>query len=176
MHAVFDPNNSYLVGGWGLILTIVGLVISVLGFVITLWQIRRTKSATDSVSIALESFKTRLKHSDASVEAARVIKYFEKSIIYMRNHDWISASDSLWEGQSLLHRLKGDLEYTGGEDKLTDRNLQTFLESIQLLQDISSKGIKGFDSSDIIKSIRIQVNILEHTIVTAQKEVQNAQQ
>lgn len=160
-------SNGLVLGAWG-------LAISIAGFSLTLWQLRRTKTATESVERAISSILRRVKTSDLSVEAGRLIKFLETAIVHIGHSSWANASHSLWEAQTLLTRLQDGLEL--GEEKLAllRKSGDDLLNYIQILDGLAGKSAKYHDTSPMLRSIRVLINIMDQAIILSKKELYNA--
>lgn len=71
MQAIFEPSNSAAVGAWGLILGILGIVLTLIGFGISIVQIMKAKSAAESAADAVGDVQVRVSRYDAAVDLAR---------------------------------------------------------------------------------------------------------
>jgi hypothetical protein len=66
-----DPKTAGVIGALGLILTVVG-------FVITIVQVRRSKTAAESAAEAVKTVRSQITHFDAAAECVSAIQILEE--------------------------------------------------------------------------------------------------
>lgn len=81
----FTPANEQLVVGWGFWLAIAGLILTVLGFGLTLMQVTRAKSASEAASDEVERIRESLIRYDAALEVARATYALDSARRHLRN-------------------------------------------------------------------------------------------
>jgi len=102
---LFDPANSVRVGAWGLILGILGTILTVVGFALTGWQLWRTANATRAAAIAVANIKSRVAAYDAIFEISRATSAMKEIERHLKVHNWPEAVDSYTEFRHALVRL-----------------------------------------------------------------------
>lgn len=169
---MFAPENSSIVGAWGLIATLVGLLATLVGFWITLVQLNRTKTAAQAASDAVGEYQVRLGRSDAALEAARIIAMLEKTLAHLKADGWGDAATSLWEAQKMLNRSISQLDLNEEDVRFTEKNIREFLQYIRALE-VVDREKSSFDSAEVAFAVRGQLNILEPIMMKAHKEMRN---
>ncbi|RYG93541.1 MAG: hypothetical protein EON58_18110 [Alphaproteobacteria bacterium] len=105
-HWPFLPSSTLYVQGQGYWLAVVGMIISVVGFAITLTQLSRTKKATEAVSKEVKRIEFAVLKYDASIETSRAETALEAIKKGVRNGDWRQATDDLESLSKALHTLR----------------------------------------------------------------------
>lgn len=88
MQALFDPENAATVGGWGLMLGIIGIGLTLLGFIISIGQIRQAKSSADAAADAVNTVQVRVSRYDAAVDLAEAKASFQNARHYADLDAW----------------------------------------------------------------------------------------
>lgn len=88
IQAMFDPSNSAAVGAWGLITGIVGIFLTLIGFAISIVQIRRAKTSADSAKEAVADVQVRVSRYDAAVDLAEAKASLQNARHYANLDAW----------------------------------------------------------------------------------------
>ncbi|MFC4593062.1 hypothetical protein [Sphingobium tyrosinilyticum] len=102
----FLPSNTLAVAGWGFWLAIIGLILTLAGFWITLRQLNKTKSASEAVKQEVERIRGSLDAYDAAHEASRA-QYALKTVRRnLHNNLWAEVIISYEDVRNSLVILK----------------------------------------------------------------------
>ncbi|WP_344711290.1 hypothetical protein [Sphingomonas humi] len=156
----FYKLNSQAAGANGLVLGIWGLLVSIVGFVITLWQIQKTANATQAVSIALSRLRNRMGTFDYASECMRANRGLQHSCQLLRLKQWNDAAASLFDAQIVLHRLSVSQHGDASARTSAGSTSNQILESLPLLESAAEKDI-DFSAAELVMTLRKQINILE---------------
>jgi hypothetical protein len=88
MQVLFDPENAAAVGGWGLILGVAGIGLTLIGFIISILQIRQAKSAAQSAADAVNTVQVRVSRYDAAVDLAEAKASLQNARHYANLDAW----------------------------------------------------------------------------------------
>lgn len=102
----FKGSSTLIVQGWGFWLAIVGMLISIIGFWITLVQLARTKKATSAVSNEIRRIKFAVSKYDATVEASKAEGALDSAVKFFRSDDWFQAGEAIESLSKSIHTLK----------------------------------------------------------------------
>jgi hypothetical protein len=167
---MFSAANSGLVGGWSLIAGLVGLVVSVLGFYVTIKQLRRTSRATEAVNTAIGNLKNRMAAFDYATECVRASKSLEHATQLLRGRNWEEAATRLLESQSTLNRVALANEGSVEARTFAKETSDLLLEAIRELEDAADKGL-DFDPKDLTLTLRKQINMLDVEFLATNKDM-----
>lgn len=92
---LFDNANAGVVGGVGLILTLVG-------FAVTIWQLIRTRRSVDAANAATANLRARISSQTATIHAAGAIARIKAAKRELRSKEWSAA-------RFVLEELRGSL-------------------------------------------------------------------
>lgn len=105
MHWLLNPANSPAVALVGLGLTVLSLVVTVIGFVVAIYQIRRTQTATAAAAKAVGDLRSRVASFDATVEISRAAEALRETQRHLKNDQWASAVESYQAVKDAMVRL-----------------------------------------------------------------------
>lgn len=111
-----------MVGGIGLIVGLVGILLTVVAFGITIWQLIQTRSASDQVKQAVEALKTRVTTYDVVTELAKATAALKESQRHVANSSWVHVIESITEARIsvvMLAELQSSLDQ-GDRVKLSE--------------------------------------------------------
>lgn len=166
---MFSNDNSGVVGGTSLIITVIGLLVTLWALRVTYLQLIRTKTASEEAALAINGVKGRFKLFDTAVECLKASKSLEAVLDHIRGKAWSYASKELWQAQTSLNRLAADLKQAA-DNTTTKRNIDLFSEEVRRLEDAADKGLT-YDGSDLSSNIRQQIFILDKHILGMQREL-----
>ena len=125
---------------YGNIASVVGLVVSILGFGFTLYQVRRSRTAAETAQTmareAIERVSSRLFFTQIS-DAVRLIQEVRTSC---RAMDWHRAVDRCEQLRILLGGVVDDKKLQGDERKTVTKAIDDLLLIMEHLDGISQKG------------------------------------
>jgi hypothetical protein len=167
---MFEAQHAVLVGAWGLILSAVGLLVSLGGFWVTIAQLRRTKRATEAVEGEVRLLKNRMATFDYASECVRAAKSLEHAIQLLRSKNWEDAAIRLLEGQGILNRIAMSQEGSSESRDLARDTSEQLLIAVRELEDAFDKAI-DFDPRDLTFSLRKQINSLDRETMLIFREL-----
>ena len=83
MHRFFDWLVKWHVGD---VAGIAGLVVSIAGFAITIWQIRRAKSATEMVEVSVKEIRREIEGRAVSLDLSELVRELEEMKEFHRSN------------------------------------------------------------------------------------------
>lgn len=101
----FQSASTLAVQGLGFWLAIFGLLISVVGFWVTLAQLARTRRATTAVSAEVARIQFAVSRYDATIEASRAEALLLSVRKAIKAADWDQVSDAVEAFARSLHTL-----------------------------------------------------------------------
>ncbi len=150
---IFDAKNAAFVGGIGLILSMLGLIGTIIGFWITWIQLKRTKTAAEASSDAVGALKLRMAHYDTLTELSYAISATREARRHLDGQQWKYALDGLEEIRVLLTRIMELSAEMLGEKK---DNIRTTISDLSLSSQSLSKQI---DKNEITIAPRIRIKL-----------------
>ena len=90
----FDPQSDHLVAGLGFWISIMGLVLTFVGFGITFAQLKKTRSAADAAKSEAARIEISLARYQITNEAAKASAALDTARNYLRADLWMMAGDS----------------------------------------------------------------------------------
>lgn len=170
---MFSAANSGLVGGIGLVLSIIGLLVTSAGFIITIYQIRQTRSATEAVRAKTDKIKDTVSMFDVSLDITRATKALEQVVAFNRAKNLALVLAPLAEAQLLLSRISKILSQDIETSKITRESSEFLLNQIQFIEESIDKQI-DFDSVELMSIARRSINTLDSKLIDFQKGLYNA--
>lgn len=101
----FKESSELAVQGWGFWLAIIGLIISVVGFWITIIQLSRTKKATEFAASEIKRIQFAIVKYEATVETSRAEAFLSSARKHVKFSEWSQAGESLEALTKALHTL-----------------------------------------------------------------------
>jgi hypothetical protein len=157
---------------WELALGVAGLIISLIGFPITIAQLLRTTRATEAVNVAVSGLKNRMSAFDHASECLRAGKSLEHSVRLLQLRQWQDAAATLSEVQSALHRLSVSSEGQEEARRFAGETSQMLLNSINDLHDAHEKSL-DYNARDLIITLRKQANSLDAEVIIVNRDLYN---
>lgn len=162
MQAIFDPTNSAAVGAWGLILGIIGIVLTLAGFGISIVQIRSAKSAAESAKEAVTQVQVRVSRYDAAVDLAEAKSSLQNARHYANLDAWPQFVSSYEIVSEALGRV--GLQATVTEVKVAD-NIKKSRARIAKVCNGIEKYLEGAGplplKSALNKAIRVEMGLVQ---------------
>lgn len=114
MEAVFQPEFSSTIGGYSFLIGVASLIITILGFAVTLWQLSQAKTKARVVAEAVINLKRTLEHYDSTTQIERAISALENATRLSRTNNWNSTRDQCDRARESLHKaMLGDINPDG---------------------------------------------------------------
>lgn len=149
---------------WGLTTSIVGSLISTVGFVFTVQQLRRTAKATEAAKTAIGQLRNRMTAFDYASECVRAGKSLEHASRLLRLHQWQDASVTLLDTQLLLHRISQSKDGRPDARQSAGALATELIETIQDLEEAGEKDIE-YEYRPLITNSRKHINVLDSELV-----------
>jgi len=147
----YDASSTLLIQGRGYWLAIIGLVISVVGFAITLIQLDRTKKATKAVADEIDKIQFAVSRYNAVAETSRAETSLDAARRHVRGSEWDLALQSLEAFSKALHTLR---ELRVREIEPHDANLQQAIVHInRLCERLDGAEAKGLPKNETPKTL-----------------------
>jgi len=118
---------------WGGIVNGLGLVVSVIGFAVTIWNVVRTKRASERAEQAVTILRMALNRSDAIMEVSAAIAIMEEIKRLHRAGEWKVLLDRYTTLKRLLVSIRNP------ENHLSDEHVGSIQSAIQHFTDIEKK-------------------------------------
>lgn len=147
----FQQSATYLVQGWGFWLAIIGLIISVVGFWITLVQLGRTKKATAAVSEEVGKIQFAVSKYNAALETSRAESSLNAARKHVKNTEWDQANEALEAFSKALHTLRA-LHVPEIERHATELDGAT-AHAVRLCERLDAAGATGLARNETMKTL-----------------------
>lgn len=141
-----DLSNFISANKLGDVINLAGLVLGVVGFGITFFQLWRTKKAAIAARRAAEATKTRLRSLDAALEVSSSIDKLEEIKRHHRGNNWAILPDQY---SSLRRKLSRTRKLCEG---LADEQQAVFQGSITQLKAMEGKVETALTKKDVPKA------------------------
>jgi hypothetical protein len=90
----FKPEATLYVQGWGFWLAILGTLLTIAGFGITIWQIRRSLSVAEATQREIGRIRQMVRAYDANHEVARALAALKGARKGLKTSDWAELGES----------------------------------------------------------------------------------
>lgn len=90
----FAVGNAPAVQGWGFWLAIIGLLLTVAGFLMTWHQFKKTQTAAAAVKVEVDRIQLSVQSYDAAHHATRASAALDATRRHLRNSAWPDVADS----------------------------------------------------------------------------------
>jgi hypothetical protein len=90
----FDPNNAVAVSGWGFWFGLLGLVLTLVGFLFTLIQLKATRTAAESAERESRRIKSLIANYDAAQDVSRAQYALKATRNHFSNKAWAHGSET----------------------------------------------------------------------------------
>jgi ribosomal protein S13 len=118
---------------WGGIVNGLGLIVSVVGFAVTIWNVVRTKRASQRAEDAVTTMRQMLNRSDAIMEVSAAITIMEEIKRLHRAGEWKVLLDRYTTLKRLLISIRNPTNH------LSDDQMASIQNTIQHFSDIEGK-------------------------------------
>jgi hypothetical protein len=102
---LLDPTKAAEVAAWSFSISLIGLLVSILGFCVTIFQISRATSAAEAAVGAVKELKARVEIYDVVFDLSRVKSGLEESQRHLHRGNLSDAIESLSSVRSGLVRI-----------------------------------------------------------------------
>jgi hypothetical protein len=140
------------VAGWGYWFGLLGLVVSIVGFGFTIYQLMLTRSAAQAAVIASEQAKKRVASYDMIFELSRASSALEATHGHIRRGDWPEVLQGYSEARLALVRISQFPSALSDDSKR-----QVGLVSEQIERSCRRVGVnmtKGADQSELVRALQ----------------------
>ncbi|WP_132740355.1 hypothetical protein [Sphingomonas sp. PP-F2F-A104-K0414] len=162
MQFLFDPGNAAAVGAWGLILGILGIVLTLVGFIISIRQIRQAKSVAQSAADAVSAVQIRVSRYDAAVDLAEAKSSLQNARHYANLDAWPQFVTCYEITSEALGRVALQAMFTEGK---VAEDIKKSRSRISKICNLIEKFLEGAGpvpkKSDINKAIRGEMTIVQ---------------
>ena len=125
------------------LLGILGLVVSIGGFAIAFWQIRRTRSAAESAEQAASEAREGISYVTSMSDLSQIISQMEQVKELHRNEEWSRANDRYTPLRQLL---------TSAKSRLPDETASVFTHAIIQLREMEKESNNALNGDSSISS------------------------
>jgi hypothetical protein len=147
----FDLANTGIVQGWGFWLAVVGMLLTIGGFLITWKQLKLARTAAEAVKLEVSRIQVAVRGYDAAHHATRAATALDAARRHLRNTAWPDVADSYEDFRRAIITLQ----------QLEIANLARFDPDIdaankyisRLCERIETEHIQGAVSVDTAKTI-----------------------
>lgn len=158
---------------WEIFLGVVGLIVSLGGFWLTLAQLNRTAKATAAVQEAIVVLRSRINVVDFGSECVRAQETLTHAIRLLTSKAWKEAAISLTAAQSALHKMSLADECSDDGKKNVQDSAQLILKKVSELETLDD-GSVYVGSNDLIMDLRKLKNSIDTEVVIMTKGLYNA--
>jgi len=125
---------SYLKEHYGDIASVIGLLVSLVGFVATIWNVLRAKQASEEAKQAARAVVTRIRTHLLINKLALVLDHVRAIDRSCRNMDWEAAIENCDEARTTLSGVKQHEVLNDSEKVFFDKAINTLGELIPYLE------------------------------------------
>lgn len=125
------------------LLGILGLIVSIGGFAIAYWQIRRTRSAAESAELAAGEAREGVSFITSISDLSQIISLMEQVKELHRNEEWSRANDRYTPLRQLL---------TSAKSRLPDETGSAFTHAIIQLREMEKESNNALNGDSSISS------------------------
>lgn len=125
------------------LLSMVGLIVSLSGFGIAYWQIRRTRSAAESAEQAASEAREGISYITSISDLSQIISQMEQVKELHRNEEWSRANDRYTPLRQLL---------TSAKSRLPEETASVFTHAIIQLREMEKESNNALNGDSSISS------------------------
>jgi CHASE3 domain sensor protein len=170
---VFSNENSGIIGGISLLITIVGLIATLWGLRVTYLQLIRTRTVAEEVKAKAESIKTQVELFDVSVDMVKAIKSFDQFLAVRKLGGSQNLLPPLEDAQSKIHRISMHLSEDRDFSSSIKDDAAFFAREIQTIEQCIEKDL-DYESAELVARCRGTKLSLEGKLIEFQKGLYNA--
>jgi ribosomal protein S13 len=160
----------------GTVASIIGLPLTIGGFALALWQIRKTRSASESAKKAADAVRQQLLQMNAIQEIGAAIRALEDIRRLHRHKAWEALGDRYTSLKLILISVKGRTPNLR-EDQKT--KIQATIQQLTTIEGQVESAVAGADEPEVdrINSvISKQIDRLGQVLVEIQTDVERMRQ
>lgn len=151
MDWAYQATATLLVQGRSYWLSVVGMILTICGFAMTYWQLRKTRHATEAVNAEVKRIKFSLTRYDASIETTKAEQALRTVDASMRGGEWSQVGEHVSAVTKSIHIL---LELNVPEFAPHIENLKGALSHTRRLSErIDEAGPNGLPKAEKIKAL-----------------------
>ena len=159
----FDPANSGSVTGWSFWIAVVGLMLTAIGFAVTIYQVKRTRSAADSAEREVKRIERSLNRYEIVNEATRASAALATARNFLRSGLWAHVADNYEVVRGGLEALRADAE------DLTDAHRTRIDEASTYIQRLCARIESGIQSGHVNVDAAKTVSVMsDHKMLIAE--------
>ena len=162
---LFDPANAVQVSAWGLLLGVLGTILTVAGFALTGWQLWKTADATRAAAQAVANIKSRVATYDAVFEISRATSALKETDRHLKKRSWPDAVESYASFRHAVVRLIELPSSLGDEQR---EELRKMLRSATSSADRLERSVVGSsDPGGVVRAISNNMKAVEYLAVVS---------
>jgi hypothetical protein len=139
----FSHLNSLVITGIGDWSSVLGLIIGIIGFIITIYTVIRAKSASEQASLAAQEARDQMRHIDTISEISLIIASLSEVKWLHRNNGWEVLQDRYSKIRCSLIVIKTS------NKTLTDDHKKAIQGTIQIITQIEKKVEQAISENSI---------------------------
>jgi len=140
---LIDPGNGPLISAIGIVLTVLGFPLTLVGLYWTYNQAKAATHAAAAAELAVKNFKMQIVRYDASKDLAFAMAALKNTLRHLDNESWETVVGSYDEAREAFIRI---LKNVSDLDEATLNNLSTISEQIRRFCDKVDRASGGKDS------------------------------
>ncbi|WP_156420612.1 MULTISPECIES: hypothetical protein [unclassified Sphingopyxis] len=152
--------------------SIVGTLVTIGGFAITLAQIRKTKNSAESAEDAIQKLRNRTNLFDYAGECQKSSKILETSLKFAHLGHWNEVANCLSDSQVIINRLAINSSSSKASREYFRSISDELLDDTQMIEDSLAKKM-DIDSSDLRKKIRKLINVIDIEIASSIRGIEH---
>lgn len=157
---------------WGDIASLAGLIISVVGFLLTLHSVRRSRSAAEGARRAAEQTRASLLHVDAIADLSAAISVMEEIKRLQRESAWRIVPDRYSSLRQKLIRIRNTSPDLSEDDGLAIAEATgQFAELEQRVERFLAKGAAPPNPAKLNEAVGAQLDRVEAILVALQRRI-----
>jgi hypothetical protein len=142
------------VAAWGFILSVLGTILTVVGFGLTFLQLAKTRSATAAATQAIDNLKSRIAAFDVVTELSRAVASLSETRRHIKNVSWSDALDSYLEAQLAVSKLSALPSDLSGANKARLLEISDEIgRACSRIRTSLAKGTRGLDQAKALHSL-----------------------
>ena len=161
MKWVFDPAHAVEVGGYGLLLSVLGTLLTLIGLYATYRQAKKAKKSATDAEAAVREFKFRADRYDAHRDLSQATYALEMTKRHLNNDAWRDAGDTYEDARQAIIRMQHavpdlDLSKKASLTKITG-HMANFCNAVDTA--VAGKGVYP-DKLKVLSTIRKNYEVI----------------
>lgn len=142
------PDNAPTVGA-------LGLIVSLFGFAITIWQLVRTRNALVAANDATSALRSKLAGQNAAIHATNAMSHLKESQRLVRADEWLVALEELESLRGIILILHNRPDHVGAHFRAESPSiLKDLSDYVGYVEKRHSSGIAHSKKMQILKRLR----------------------